>query len=323
MSLLPLFDETPDLAPYAARLAPRLRKLADRGVIFGTSSWKYEGWLGSIYRPENYQTRGKLSRKKFETECLAEYAQVFPGVCGDFAFYQFPTPEFWKSLFQQTPPHFQFSFKVPEEITVAKWPSHARYGVRAGMINEHFLSADLLKRLFLHRLEPYADRVGCFIIEFGTFAKSSFARPEDFFATLEPFLEGLPGGYRFGIEIRNPEYLLPAYFDLLHRYGVAHVFTAWTRMPALSDQTQIQDAFTADFLVARALLQRGRSYEQAVQALQPYESLKEPYESARVGLFDLARTAIQKAKPAYLFVNNRLEGYAPGTIEAVADMIGG
>ena len=39
-------DEPP---PLAARLRPILRAWADRGVYFGTSSWKYEGWLGSIY----------------------------------------------------------------------------------------------------------------------------------------------------------------------------------------------------------------------------------------------------------------------------------
>jgi hypothetical protein len=34
-------------------------------VYFGTSSWKYEGWLGSIYTPERYLTRGKFSKKKW------------------------------------------------------------------------------------------------------------------------------------------------------------------------------------------------------------------------------------------------------------------
>ncbi len=42
MATLPGFDD-PDLPPLAARLAPKLRALADRGVYFGTSSWKYEG----------------------------------------------------------------------------------------------------------------------------------------------------------------------------------------------------------------------------------------------------------------------------------------
>src|SRR5688572_12128003 len=133
-----LFDSA-DPPPLVARLAPALRTLAERGVYFGTSSWKYEGWLGSIYTPERYITRGKFSRKKFEAECLREYAETFPVVGGDFSFYQFPTAEFWTGLFSRTPASFTFGLKAPEEVTVKRWPGHARYGPRAGTANEHFL----------------------------------------------------------------------------------------------------------------------------------------------------------------------------------------
>jgi len=51
-----------DRPPQASRLAPKLRALADRGAFFGTSSWKYEGWLGSIYTESRYLTRNKLSK---------------------------------------------------------------------------------------------------------------------------------------------------------------------------------------------------------------------------------------------------------------------
>jgi uncharacterized protein YecE (DUF72 family) len=104
--------------PLAARLAPALRALAERDVYLGTSSWKYEGWLGSIYTPERYLTRGKSSRKKFESECLAEYAETFPVVGGDFRFYQFPTTDYWAGLFGGSPPSLGFGLKVPEELTV-------------------------------------------------------------------------------------------------------------------------------------------------------------------------------------------------------------
>src|SRR4051794_15763042 len=107
MSLFPQF-EADDRPAQAARLGPKLRALAEHGVYFGTSSWKYDGWLGTIYTPERYSTRGKFSNKKFETECLAEYAETFPTVCGDFAFYQFPSPEYWRNLFAAVPDSFQF-----------------------------------------------------------------------------------------------------------------------------------------------------------------------------------------------------------------------
>lgn len=63
MSLFP--DEPDDLPPQAARLAPKLKALAGGGLYFGTSSWKYEGWIGSVYSEDRYKTRGKHSKKKF------------------------------------------------------------------------------------------------------------------------------------------------------------------------------------------------------------------------------------------------------------------
>jgi uncharacterized protein YecE (DUF72 family) len=111
--------ETP---PPAVRLAPKLRALADRRIYFGTSSWKYDGCFGSIYREDRYVTRGKFSNAKFEQDCLAEYAETFPTVCGDPTFYQFPREEYWAKLFEATPPAFIFGFNVPEEITVSTWP---------------------------------------------------------------------------------------------------------------------------------------------------------------------------------------------------------
>jgi uncharacterized protein YecE (DUF72 family) len=319
MSLLPLFGEADDLPPQAARLAPKLRTLADRGVYFGTSSWKYPGWLGSIYRPERYATRGKFSKKKFDAECLTEYARTFPTVCGDFAFYQFPTAEYWSRLFAAVPKDFVFGLKVPEDIAVSTWPQHARYGPRAGSENGHFLDAKAFDRFFAKRLDPHRDQVGPLIFEFGTFNESTFPTPSDFMARLDPFLAALPAGYRYSVEIRNSEYLSPAYFDLLASRNVAHVLSAWTRMPSLADQVQLPGVFTADFTVTRALLAKGCVYEQAVKAFELYQFVQERNVAAREAMARIAEQAIHRKKPAFLFVNNRLEGHAPTTIEAVVD----
>ncbi len=321
--LLPFRDEDDEepRAPQAARLAPKLKALAEKGVYFGTSSWKYEGWLGSIYQPERYTTRGKFSQKKFEAECLSEYAETFSTVCGDFAFYQFPTPDFWKRLFDATPSSFLFGFKVPEDITVTRWPKHARYGTRSGQENPHFLDAKLFQMLFTRRLAPYADRVAVLIFEFGTFPRSVFPTPADFLARLDPFLAALPTGFRYAVEIRNPEALGAEYLDVLARHGVAHVLSAWTRMPELGVQADLPGVFTADFAVVRALLSHGQTYENAVRSFEPYQSIQEPDPGVRDALQRIAERSLQRKKPAFLFVNNRLEGHSPTTIESVVDRL--
>ena len=317
MDRLPLFD---DPEPQArSPLAARLHALAREGVYFGTSSWKYPGWLGSIYTPERYFTRGRFSQKKFESECLGEYAETFPAVCGDFSFYQFPSASYWSRLFATAPQALKFAFKVPEEITVKTWPTLARYGSRGGSENESFLNAEVFERMFLRALQPYSERVGALIFEFGTFSKRHYAGVRPFVEDLARFLETLPGGWRYAVEVRNREFLDPAYFSPLRSLNVAHVFNAWTRMPELPQQTACEEAFTADFLVSRALLRHGRSYEQAVAKFQPYERVQEPDPGARAALRELMERARRKKQLAFLFVNNRLEGNAPGTIEAVTD----
>jgi uncharacterized protein YecE (DUF72 family) len=236
-----------------------------------------------------------------------------------FAFYQFPSEEYWAKLFEATPAGFLLGFKVPEDITVATWPKRARYGARAGEANPHFLDAKAFDRFFVRRLEPYKAQVGPLIFEFGTFNKSTFPTPVDFYARIDQFLSALPEGFRCSVEIRNPEYLSPDYFGLLSGRDVAHVFNAWTRMPPLDEQARLDDAYTADFTVVRALLRRGRAYEQAVKAFEPYKLIQEVNEGAREGMRRVAEKAKKRRMPAFLFVNNRLEGNAPGTIEAVVD----
>lgn len=311
-----LFDS--DEAPQAKRLAPALRSLANNGVCLGTSSWKYEGWIGSIYSRDRYMRRGRFSTKRFEAECLSEYAETFPTVSGDFSFYQFPSAEYWAKLFAVVPPGFTFALKVPEEITVHHWPGHARYGPKAGTRNPHFLDANLFEQAFTKLLEPHHDHVAAIVFEFATFAKKEFASDSAFLEQLKPFLDSLPVGWNYGVEIRNEAYLGPDYFQALANRNVAHVFNAWTRMPALAEQVSMPEAFTADFTVVRALLRRGRSYEQAVSMFEPYREVQDPDLSTREALRELVRQSRRKKRRAYIYVNNRLEGNAPTTIEAVA-----
>ena len=113
----------------------------------------------------------------------------------------------------------------------------------------------------------------------------------------------------------------PPTSGILASHTVAHCFNAWTRTPSLDEQAQLADAFTADFSVVRALLTRGRSYEQAVKTLEPYPLNQTRVNSWRAGMVEIVAHARKRKSPAFLFVNNRLEGNAPSTIEAVVDQL--
>jgi uncharacterized protein YecE (DUF72 family) len=317
-------DQTPSdlsLTPPVSKLAPlapRLRQLADQGIYLGTSSWRYEGWVGSVYTPERYFTRNKFSKKKWHEECLTEFSEIFPTMCGDFSFYSFPTEEEWQRVFAQAP-SVKFAFKVPERLTVRTWPGGPRYGGRAGKPNDAFLDPQLFGRAFMSRLEPYKDHIGVIVIEFGAFSKQEYPDVGLFCEHLKPFLGQLPKDWHFAVETRNREFFEPVYFQTLKDHGVAHVMNSWTRSPDLSEQVANPDAVTADFYVARALLKPGRTFTQAVKLFEPYSEVKEPYEPAREAFRQIMRLARDQKKTAFLYAGNRLEGHSPGTIQAIAE----
>ena len=301
------------------RLRDRLSALARENIFIGTSSWKYQGWMGQIYSRDRYLTRGRFSEKRFSDECLKEYAETFPIVCGDFSFYQFPSEAYWQRLFGSAPPSLKYAFKAPEQITVKMFPSHPRYGVHAGGENSSFLDALLFQNAFLDLLEPYRGRVAVLIFEFGSFSKQCYRDAFEFVRQLDPFLAALPRSFRYAIEIRNQNFLTAQYFACLQHHRVAHVFNAWTRMPDLHEQMEIPEIYTADFTLARALLRRGCPYEEAVAKFTPYKQVLEPNQEVRQALRSLISRARKRNEPSYIFVNNRLEGNAPQTIEAIVE----
>ena len=312
---LSLFDSPPSFDKEG--LARKLRALADQRVFIGTSSWKYDGWMGQIYSRERYLSRGKFSQKTFEAECLAEFAETFPIVCGDFSFYQFPTPEFWRKLFTNAPDRLQFALKVPEEVTVEVFPRHPRYGPRAGRTNEAYLNADAFRAQFLEPLEPYRSRIACLIFEFG--ARGATAK--EFVAQIVPFFDLLPSTFRYAVEVRNREFLVPLYFDTLKEHRAAHVFNAWTKMPPLQEQVAIPEAFTADFTVVRrrCCAPLAGCMKNAVAQFAPYTKIQDENPEGRKALRDLIQRMKQERRTSYIFANNRFEGNAPETIRAITD----
>ncbi len=90
-------------------------------------------------------------------------------------------------------------------------------------------------------------------------------------------------------------------------------------MPELRHQTAIPDSVTADFLVCRALLRCGRSYEDAVTLFAPYREVQDPNPEARESMRILIGRAREDKRMLFLFVNNRLEGNAPLTILSITE----
>jgi len=279
-----------------------------------------------LYDESRYLFRGRVAESRFEKQCLAEYAEVFKSVCVDAAYYRFPDRRYLEGMVSQTPQDFQFAFKVTDEITLKRFTNLPRFGERAGRANGNFLNADLFARAFLQPCEPFKRNIGLLMFEFSHFYPTDFARGRDFMEALDAFLGRLPGGWPYGVEIRNRQFLHPDYFAMLARHGVAHIYNNWANMPSAAEQLALPGSLTNPALCgARFLLAPGRSYQEAVDLFSPYRGVKEPNPEARAAGAQLLREGAQAGpdkRRTFIFVNNRLEGNALVTIDTMIELSG-
>ena len=297
------------------KLRHDVKAWADRGVYFGGSSWKYAGWLDQIYTKSRYVTRGKFSESRFNNTCLGEYAEWFPMVCGDFSFYRFYEAPYWKKLFAQVPETFLFGFKAPEALTSPVHTEHTGPPAHRGAPNENFLNPDVAAVRFVEPLLPYAKQIGYIIFEFPQFHRSTPEKNRQFLEKLDAFLGKLPKLLPYSVEIRTKTLLGDNYLTILRRHGVAHVFNSWTHMPSIGEQLQHEKASTADFTVARLLLRPGRTYNEAVDNFQPYDSIRDPFPEGYRDAAELIRQAKAKGlRRVFVPTNNRYAGNSPQTI---------
>lgn len=261
------------------------------------------------------------STKVFNKECLAEYSELFPTVCADFALYDFPNADTMRVIHDQTKDDFKLSLKVTDRITIKRYPNLRRYGTNAGRDNPDFLNRELFEDAFLKPIEKLKKKRGAIIFEFSTFHPNSGVTYDSFVSAIDQFLAKLPKGMDYAVEVRNREFLTAEYLEMLRSNGVAHALNSWTRMPPIIEQIQMAGVLSGKFSVARALLKPGRTYEEAVERFQPYDSIKEENPELRLGLVDAVQRCIEEGKILYAYVNNRAEGNSPRTIEAILDIL--
>jgi uncharacterized protein YecE (DUF72 family) len=294
----------------------RLRHRIPPLVRFGTSTWNYPGWRGLVYH-EDYGPKGAAAKM------LREYA-AFPlfGTVGvDSSYYGPPTEAVLRSYAEHLPPGFPTLSKVWSQVTVHTF-TKAQDQERAGKANPDFLNPDLfIEEIYQLYQRHFSANTGPFLFEFQTIAKSSGMDAQRFSARLDEFFSALPREGQYAVEIRNEDFLTPMYFAVLREHGVAHVFNSWTRMPPIGHQLDLPGSISASFMVARALLRPGRTYNEAVDAFAPYDRIREPNPKLRRDLVRLVQAAVNTRIPAYLLVNNRTEGSAPLTIAAIAEML--
>ncbi len=288
-------------------------------IKFGTSTWAYEGWQGSVYTKA-------YPKGRFKKDCLAEYAdyryqeaRLFETVGLDQTFYRPPSDAQLLDYAAQLPAGFEMCSKVWERITIPQFPNLPEYGPNAGRTNPDFLNTEV----FLNEILPpyrcsFMDHTGPFIFEF----QRTGIEPAAFISQLDTFLGTLPKEFLYSIEIRNPAVLGAEYRQVLERHGVSHVYNHWTYMPALLEQhARLGGRFTAPFVVFRLLTPLRVKYAQAVRIAEPYNKIVAELPAMRKETVALVQQAVAERRRSYVLVNNRSEGSAPLTVKALYDRL--
>lgn len=290
-----------------------IKNLSEQSVYIGTSSWKYEGWKGLVYH-KPYSTQ-----KEFNEKALEEYSQHFTAVGADHTYYSWPSKNSLHKYFNETPDNFRFVLKATDQITVPRFPKIARYGKNAGCSNSLFLDAESFLRDFLEPASYLKHKLGAIVLEFSRFQKGTIQSGSEFVEKLDRFLEQVckASDHRLAVEIRNGNWLKPAYFSVLKKHSVSPVLNSWTYMPELEAQWELIKPLDFSCSIIRLLLKPGVLYADAVDRFSPYDKVQEVQSRTRTITAKIIREALHNRRALFLLVNNRFEGCAPKTIEGI------
>jgi len=270
-------------ASTAAHTEPEFAPPHGLPLYLGTSSWSSDDWRGSVYPVE-----AKSS------DYLTYYARKFSAVEIDMTFYRIPTRAMVDAWNQRTPADFRFAAKIPQVITHEKILRDCQ--------------AELAQ--FTEVMSRFGAKLGPLLFQFPYFSKRHFANAQAFLDRLEPFLEQLPTGFRFALELRNRWWITRRLLDLLRAHGVALALTDHPWMPPIQELLRQHDVVTADFAYIRWLGDR-----QAMEAMtQTWDRLVVDRTQDTKAWAAVVRQFLGRDLSVYGFYNNHYAGHSPGSI---------
>ena len=261
----------------------------EAGIRLGTSAFTAAGWPGIFY-PEGLP----------ECDYLSFYAQHFDTVEVDSTFYRTPSLSTVQGWYSKTPTGFLFVAKVPQTITHEK------------VLHD----SDKEMTDFLKVMDALGEKLGPLLFQFGYFNKKAFIGVNDFLARLVPFLKKLPRGYRFAVEIRNKNWLVPQFVEALRSRGVALALIDQAWMPRPAQWFERFDPITTDFTYVRWLGDR-KGIEERTKV---WNEVIVDRHSELSEWADILGKVHKRKIQILAYANNHYAGYGPATVEMFRDL---
>jgi uncharacterized protein YecE (DUF72 family) len=311
-----LFELPPRTVPAAAANAEHeaLAAQLSAGLRLGTMSWSFAGWRGSVY--------GQDAEPKLLAEAgLTAYGKhpLLRAVEIDRSFYEPLPAAYFEQVQRQVPGDFRFLVKAHEDCTQPQFPRHARYGKKQGERNGRFLDASYaVDAVIGPAAEGLGQKLAAVLFQF---PPQDAREPRAFADKLAAFLQQLPRGVPYAVELRNPELLTPAYARTLEQAHAVHAHNVWGSMPSVRAQARLIPPPARKPLIVRWLMRSGDDYEGARSRFLPFSKLAEPDLQNREDIATLIAKALAHDVPALVLVNNKAEGSAPESIFELARLI--
>ncbi len=270
-------------------------------VRFGTSSFSEKSWVGPFYPPHS-QPR----------DFLSYYATQFDTVEVDATYYAVPDERVVAGWNRKLPEHFQLSAKFPR--TIVHCGEQATPDPSKVLVPEH-VAGDTA--LFLERMQPLGTKLGPLVLQFPWFSRRAPLAPGAFVERLAAYLETLPAGLRYGVEVRNRDYVGAPLLDLLREHRVAFVLSEIAGMPHPADVALRHDVWTADFAYGRLIGDR-KAVERHTKTFER-TVLDKDAELRRWA--ELIGTARERVPETYVYANNHYAGHGPATIRRLQELV--
>ena len=243
---------------------------------------------------------------------LAVYATHFDCVEVDATYYAVPSAELVRGWARKVPPGFALAGKFPRSIV------HAGTGAKPDP--ERVLAREHVGRErddFLAAMALLGDRCGPLVMQFPFFEARAFPSLGAFLDRLAPFLEELPGDFRYAVEVRNRDWIQPELCALLASRRAALVWVDLTYVPHPDRWPPALDPVTADFGYARLIGDR-RATEARTTTFDRVV-VDRSDRLARWARFLLA--IAPRLEETFVFANNHFAGHGPGTLRELASLL--
>lgn len=283
----------------------------------GTSSWSFPGWAGLVWA-------GRHSAEALSRDGLSAYARhpLLRAAGIDRTFYAPLPAEGFALHAAQVPEDFRFLVKASQLCTFpALRDGPGRGGARE---NPRYLDPAFARdAVVAPAVEGLGDRLGALLFQFPPLPRSETRDPPRFAARLSSFLQALPRGPRYAVEIRNAGLLHAGHAAALTGAGVAYAFTVHPSMPSLEVQAAVAPLERQPLLVVRWMLGHGRGYEEARDLYAPFDRLAAPDPASRASVAELVARAVRAGQEGLVIVNNKAEGSSPLSIVELARAVAG